>query len=97
MRFSGVYRRSENISVFIDIKSIPELHTISADASSLTFGGNVSLTELMETLEGAATKCDQYTYASHLAKHLDLVATVSVRNVNILQMKKKIFCTKFFI
>ncbi|XP_055326065.1 uncharacterized protein LOC129579905, partial [Sitodiplosis mosellana] len=76
----GVYRRSENISVFIDIKSIPELHTMKADESSLSFGGNVSLNELMDTLNGAATKCDKYTYGTELAKHIDLVATIPVRN-----------------
>lgn len=84
----GVYRRSENISVFIDIKAIPELHAITANESSLTFGGNVSLTELMETLQGAATKCDKYTYGTHLAKHIDLVATVPVRNVCFYELRK---------
>lgn len=54
---------------------------MTADASALTFGANVSITELMETLKMAATKCDKYTYATELAKHLDLVATVPVRNV----------------
>lgn len=79
----GVYRRSNDINVFIDIKSIPELHSVRADESSLTFGGNVSLTEFMETLEGASKKCKDYTYATSMAKHLDLVATIPVRNVNI--------------
>ncbi|XP_031636493.1 xanthine dehydrogenase-like [Contarinia nasturtii] len=76
----GVYRRSENIQIFIDIKAIEELQTIKADESSLIFGGNVSLTELMETLRGAATRCNKYTYGTELAKHIDLVAHVPVRN-----------------
>lgn len=92
----GVYRRSENISVFIDIKSIPELHIIKADESSLSFGGNVSLSELMDTLRGAATKCDKYTYGIEMAKHIDLVATVPVRNVNVkFKNKNHIFSYSF--
>lgn len=79
--YLGVYRRSDEINIFIDINSIHELHAMTADASALTFGANVSITELMETLKMAATKCDKYTYATELAKHLDLVATVPVRNV----------------
>lgn len=55
---------------------------MTADATALTIGANVSLTELMETLKVAVTKCDKYTYATELVKHLDLVATVPVRNVN---------------
>lgn len=54
---------------------------MSADANAFIVGANVSLTELMETLQNAPTKCDKYTYATELAKHLDLVATVPVRNV----------------
>lgn len=80
----GVYRRSNNISVFIDIKSIPELHSIIVDENALTFGANVSLTELMETLEGAGQKFEVFSYATRVAKHLDLVATIPVRNVNCL-------------
>lgn len=78
----GVYRRSESIKVFIDTRSIYEFHAITADESALIIGGNVSLTELMNTLEMTATKFDKYTYGTELVKHLDLVATVPVRNVN---------------
>ncbi|KAG4066736.1 hypothetical protein HA402_012803 [Bradysia odoriphaga] len=76
----GVYRRSEQVTVFIDIKSIRELHTISVNENSFVVGANVSLTELMETLQQAATKYDHYSYGKHLADHIDLVATVPVRN-----------------
>lgn len=55
---------------------------MTADTSALIVGANVSLTELMETLNVAGTKCEKYTYATEMAKHIDLVATVPVRNVN---------------
>lgn len=57
------------------------LHSISLDDSLLNVGANVSIAELMETLEKAAAKYEKYSYAMHLVKHLDLVATVPVRNV----------------
>lgn len=79
----GVYRRPDNITVFIDIKSVPELHSISANKSSLSFGGNVSLTEFMDTLEIVGEKFEQYKYAQRIAQHIDLVATVPVRNVRV--------------
>lgn len=44
----------------------------------------MSLTELMETLERMSKMCNSYAYGIELAKHIDLVATVPVRNVNII-------------
>lgn len=69
--------------MFIDIKAIQELHLINANESSLSFGGNVSLTELMETLHEIGQKFEYYSYATHVANHIDLVASVPVRNVSI--------------
>lgn len=63
------------------MNTIRELHEITADENLLSFGGNVSLTELMETLRDVCTKYDHYAYAMHVAKHIDLVAHVPVRNV----------------
>lgn len=80
----GVYRRSEKIRVFMDIKAIPELHVIIADESTLTFGGNVSLTDFMDTLNRVSSRYDYYEYAKYLAKHIDLMAHVPVRNVSII-------------
>lgn len=92
-----MYPSPENIRVFIDIKSIAELHTIKDDESCLSFGGNVSLTELMNTLKEAATKYEYYTYGIEMAKHIDLVATVPVRNVNIkIFLNRNLISTFFF-
>lgn len=63
------------------------LHTIALDDSLLNVGANVSINELMETLRKAAAKYEKYAYAMHLVKHLDLVATVPVRNVIIIKKK----------
>lgn len=73
----------------MDIKAIPELHVIIADESTLTFGGNVSLTDFMNTLERVSSQFDYYDYAKYLAKHIDLVAHIPVRNVSTMEVFKK--------
>lgn len=63
---------------------------IVADESTLSFGGNVSLTELMETLRDVSAKYEFYAYALHVANHIDLIASVPVRNVSILFIDHKL-------
>lgn len=67
----------------LSLSSIAELYTITVNENSFTVGANVSLTELMETLQVAAAKYDFYSYGKRLADHIDLVATVPVRNVKV--------------
>ncbi|XP_058464982.1 uncharacterized protein LOC131438756 isoform X2 [Malaya genurostris] len=76
----GVYRRSENLQVFIDVNAIEELHSHSL-GSELIVGGNVPLTEFMTILTDAASKNSNFSYCNQLVKHIDLIAHVSVRNV----------------
>lgn len=76
---AGVYRRSENLQVFIDINAVDELHTQSL-GNELVIGGNVSLTELMNILTDAANKNDKFGYCKEMVKHIDLIANVPVRN-----------------
>lgn len=54
---------------------------IIVDEKSFTIGGNVCLTDFMETLDKASSKYDFYGYAKFMASHIDLVAHVPVRNV----------------
>ncbi|XP_038118865.1 xanthine dehydrogenase 1 [Culex quinquefasciatus] len=75
----GVYRRSENLQVFIDINAVEELHAHSL-GSELIVGGSVSLTEFMAILTEAATKNNKFSYCNELVKHIDLIANVPVRN-----------------
>lgn len=83
IKFTGVYRRSTNIKHFIDVNSVPELHKISSRRSKLTIGANVSLNEAMDILESVAADKSDFSYCRELAKHIDLVATVPIRNVSI--------------
>ncbi|XP_058830906.1 uncharacterized protein LOC131689673 [Topomyia yanbarensis] len=75
----GVYRRCENLQVFIDVNSVEELRTHSF-GSKLVIGANVSLTELMTILSEAASTNPNFNYCSELVKHIDLIANVPVRN-----------------
>ncbi|GAB0096983.1 xanthine dehydrogenase [Sergentomyia squamirostris] len=75
----GVYRRDPNIEVFIDVNSVDELrkHNIG---DTIELGGNVNLTEMMEILEKAAKQKPVFEYCRVLINHIDVVASVPVRN-----------------
>lgn len=61
---------------------MPELHKITSRRNKLTLGANVTLDEAMNTFESAAADKSDFSYCRDLAKHIDLVATVPVRNVS---------------
>ncbi|KAG4067578.1 hypothetical protein HA402_005350 [Bradysia odoriphaga] len=75
----GVYRRNENIKVFIDVTAVEALRSHSIGTAELVLGGNVSLTEAMEILTNAS-KNHGFEYCRHLVDHIDLIANVPVRN-----------------
>ncbi|XP_065079702.1 uncharacterized protein LOC135702534 [Ochlerotatus camptorhynchus] len=75
----GVYRRKENLEVFIDISSIEELKFHSL-GSNLTIGASVTLSELMAILQNASENKPEFHYCKELVKHIDLVANIPVRN-----------------
>ncbi|CAO1303177.1 unnamed protein product [Diamesa tonsa] len=76
----GVYRRSTDLKVFIDISSVEELRGYESSASSLDLGGNVTLTEAMEIFTKIAEEKKGFEYLKELVKHIDLIANVPVRN-----------------
>ncbi|XP_017763664.1 PREDICTED: xanthine dehydrogenase/oxidase-like isoform X2 [Eufriesea mexicana] len=75
----GVYRL-KTPDITIDINDIPDLRNVKKDNNTLTIGGNVSLTVAMQTFE-KYSKEPNFEYLHHLAKHIDLIASVPVRNV----------------
>nr|XP_031846555.1 xanthine dehydrogenase 1-like isoform X1 [Nomia melanderi]XP_031846556.1 xanthine dehydrogenase 1-like isoform X1 [Nomia melanderi]XP_031846557.1 xanthine dehydrogenase 1-like isoform X1 [Nomia melanderi]XP_031846559.1 xanthine dehydrogenase 1-like isoform X1 [Nomia melanderi]XP_031846560.1 xanthine dehydrogenase 1-like isoform X1 [Nomia melanderi] len=78
----GVYRLKVP-DMYIDINDIPDLRHISKTDDSLTIGGNLSLTAVMETFN-QYSKEPNFEYLKHLADHIDLIASVPVRNVGTL-------------
>lgn len=87
----GVYRREPDIKHFIDINGVPELHKVSSVRSKLTIGANVSLNETMDVLKKVAADKSDFVYLKEIVKHLDLVASVPVRNVRTSFVHPKIF------
>lgn len=77
----GVYRRSEDLVMFIDINDVDELRSHSL-GDELVIGANVNLTETMDILTKAAAT-PGFEYCKHLVKHIDLIANVPVRNVRL--------------
>lgn len=61
------------------MNDVPDLRRIEKTKDSLTLGGNVSLTVAMETFEKYSTE-KGFKYLQHLAHHIDLIASVPVRN-----------------
>ncbi|KAF7271078.1 hypothetical protein GWI33_016038 [Rhynchophorus ferrugineus] len=80
----GVYREHGLLDVYIDITSVPELTTFKVNQDSVSFGGNCTLTYVMEAFKALAAKNSQYGYFEKMADHIDLVAHVPVRNIGTL-------------
>lgn len=74
----GVYRRKDNLQIFIDVSGVEQLRSHSV-GSKLVLGGNVTLTEAMQILTNVSNKSG-FEYAKHLSHHIDLIASVPVRN-----------------
>ncbi|XP_020818417.1 indole-3-acetaldehyde oxidase [Drosophila serrata] len=81
----GVYRRPQDIKAFIDVSGLKELkgYSLNAEMSSLTLGGNLSLTETMEICR-QLEKTRGFEYLSQVWQHLDWIANVPVRNAGTL-------------
>ncbi|XP_011874274.1 PREDICTED: indole-3-acetaldehyde oxidase-like, partial [Vollenhovia emeryi] len=75
----GVYRSSKK-ALCIDINDIPDLHRIEKTKESLILGGNISLATAMETFRKYSSTSG-FQYLDRLAQHIDLIATVPVRNI----------------
>ena len=81
----GVYRRPDDLSVFIDLNKIAELHTSEINESEIKLGANVNLTEAMAIFQKASQKSG-FEYCSKLYHHFDLIANIPVRNVSFTQI-----------
>ena len=76
----GVYRRSPDLKVFIDISNVEELRSYKINENSLELGGNVTLTECMEIFTKLANENENFSYLHEVVKHFDLIANVPVRD-----------------
>ncbi|RZF32560.1 hypothetical protein LSTR_LSTR006555 [Laodelphax striatellus] len=81
----GVYRPTKNINHFIDIKGVRELIVASESNDSLTLGANLSLSSAMHFFNSVSkSKSALFGYTKQMADHIDLIASVPVRNTGTL-------------
>ncbi|XP_058124743.1 uncharacterized protein LOC131289060 [Anopheles ziemanni] len=76
----GVYRRNDALQIFIDVNSVEELRSHYLSSNELFIGANVTLSEFMQILSKVARKRPSFTYCQEMAKHLNLVASLAIRN-----------------
>ena len=76
----GVYRRPDNLEVFIDVSGVAELMAHELSNEKLTIGGGITLAEAFRILNDASRQNSSFQYCAELAKHIDLVANVPIRN-----------------
>ncbi|XP_059474105.1 xanthine dehydrogenase/oxidase-like isoform X2 [Neocloeon triangulifer] len=77
----GIYR-SQNVTVYIDIKDIPELSQVIT-TPVFTVGANKTLTEAIRVLKGQAG-ANGYAYLTEIAKHWEDIASLPIRNIGTL-------------
>lgn len=77
---SGVYKITVEPDYWIDITSVPELISHKVD-TNLILGANVALNDTMAIMSKVAKEIGGFWYLEKVAKHIDLVAHVAVRNV----------------
>lgn len=78
--FAGVYRL-ERPQIYLDINDISDLHRVENDANGLILGGNVTLSVVKTTFK-KLSKNNGFQHLQFMANHVDLIASVAVRNVS---------------
>lgn len=78
----GVYKHKIVANVYVDISNIVELRAHKINENSLALGANVTLTNAMRTFKRLSMSNKEFAYLGEMANHIDLVATVPVRNVS---------------
>ncbi|CAL4144886.1 unnamed protein product, partial [Meganyctiphanes norvegica] len=76
----GVYN-DEDITAYINTRTVTELNSQEATDENLVFGSAVSIADVISTLEEAAKTRPGYSYATLLAKHWRHVASTQIRNL----------------
>lgn len=69
------------MQIYIDINGIPDLHKIEKTKDNLTLGANVTLSMAKEAFEKYANE-PGFKYLDCMANHIDLIASVPIRNVS---------------
>lgn len=85
-----MFRRNDDIEVFIDITGVKELRSHRFTNDGILIGASVTLTELMSILTDTSKRTG-FEYVAELVAHIDLIANVPVRNVRKYLNKKIVY------
>lgn len=77
---AGVYRL-EKPQIYLDLNDVTDLHRVEKNDKSLTFGGNCTLTVAKNTFK-KYSKDPGFQHLQHMANHVDVIASVAIRNVS---------------
>ncbi|KAL7046682.1 hypothetical protein ACKWTF_002689 [Chironomus riparius] len=80
----GVYRRSPDLKVFVDISSVEELKKYNLNKDFLELGGGVTLAETIEIFKKVGTENRNFSYLNDVANHFEMIGNNAVRNVGTL-------------
>lgn len=80
----GIYRRSNDSRVFVDITSVSELRRHKVSGDKLELGGCVTFAETIEIMKRVARDCKGFEYLNEVVRHFELIANVAVRNAGTL-------------
>lgn len=94
--FPGAYHIFEYPRVLVDVSDVAELRRCYLD-QNLVVGGATTLTDLMRLLADTAGKYQEFRYLQKLYEHLNLVAHIPVRNVNVINQSDHVLSGSFVI
>lgn len=77
---AGVYRLKKP-QVYIDVNDISDLRRVDKTTDSLILGGNVTLS-MMKHIFNQFCSDPSFHHLRQMASHVDMLASVSVRNVS---------------
>ncbi|KAK3747539.1 hypothetical protein RRG08_030072 [Elysia crispata] len=76
---SGIFKHEGPYEVFIDLRSVEELHVFTDNKTSLVFGASTTIGKFRKRLIEYAEK-PGFHYFPRVVRHLDVLANVLVRN-----------------
>lgn len=68
--------------IYIDVNGVPDLKRIEKTPDCLVLGGDVSLSDLKDSLM-KHSKEEGFQHFSAMADHVDVIASIPVRNVRV--------------
>uniref|UniRef100_A0A8D9F6H1 Indole-3-acetaldehyde oxidase n=1 Tax=Cacopsylla melanoneura TaxID=428564 RepID=A0A8D9F6H1_9HEMI len=77
----GAYRPRAPVDVYIEIRNVKELRSISVQNECVHMGSATTLTEAMDYFETISKTNSNFEYMRTLKEHLDEVAHYAVRNI----------------